>query len=102
MNAFEKRVKHHLEKEGWEVLYTGWPDFLAIKRDENGKITERKAVEVKSESDSIRDNQHEMLAALKDVIPIHIAKQEFGYGENHDDRNPFHFLVFNPDMYGEQ
>ena len=97
MNKFERKVADKLEAEGWTVLNSGWPDFLAVKKKANGKW-ELKAVEVKSKKDSLRPNQCEMLDALSTIIPVRIMVEGPGFGENeseiatlvfhHDEENP--------------
>lgn len=45
LNDDEAMVKRRYEQEGWEMVRSGWPDFLAV-RQERGKVVV-KAVEVK-------------------------------------------------------
>jgi len=47
MNATELKIKNQLESEGWRVLRGGAPDFIALKVDGEGNITDWKGVEVK-------------------------------------------------------
>lgn len=93
MNKFEREVANKLESEGWTVLNSGWPDFLAIKKNAKGKW-ELKAVEVKSRGDSLRPNQCEMLDALSTILPVRIMVQGPGFGDNEKE---IATLVFNHD-----
>ncbi len=36
-NPREREAQEEVIKDGWKVLYKGWPDFLCYK-EENGKI----------------------------------------------------------------
>ena len=31
MNKVEEQLQTQLQEEGWEVLHTGWPDFLCVR-----------------------------------------------------------------------
>jgi len=42
LNERELKVKERLEAEGWRVLRNGAPDFIALKVDAEGNITEWK------------------------------------------------------------
>jgi hypothetical protein len=75
MNDFEISVKNHLEKEGWTVLRSGWPDFLCRKKKVGG--WEYQAVEVKTQSGDVRPNQQDMLLSLADLIPTFVYHQQF-------------------------
>ena len=66
MNKTESVVKGVYEKNGFAVLTAGWPDMLAIRKNENGAYDVR-FVEVKSPKDQIRPNQAEMHAALREA-----------------------------------
>lgn len=62
MTPSEKRAKDILERDGWEVINSGWPDFIAIKKDGTLKF-----VEVKGHKDRLHGNQlrvHEILRTL--------------------------------------
>ena len=48
MNRREKEVKAKLEASGWKVLRNGAPDFICLRTDEAGNITETMGVEVKA------------------------------------------------------
>jgi len=47
MNNSERKIKQQLESEGWKVLRGGAPDFIALKVNEEGEITDFKGVEGK-------------------------------------------------------
>jgi VRR-NUC domain len=92
-SKFEKSVSEQYQKEGWNVLSNGWPDFLLWKREE-GKVC-LKFVEVKSENDSIRENQREVLNLLCEAgMVVRTAHAGYGYGDNHGKApNHFHELM---------
>jgi ribosomal protein S27E len=48
LNIIEKKAKELYEKEGWEVINKGAPDFLLIKRDKHRKIISVKFAEIKT------------------------------------------------------
>ena len=92
MNDLELRVKKDLEAEGWEVLRNGWPDFLLVKRNKNGRVIEAQAVEVKRADQAAEPHQKNMLLALSDLkIPAFIAEEGPGYGYTYPSN--FHLLV---------
>jgi hypothetical protein len=90
-SEFQDSVKQELEQNGWEVLDTGWPDFLCIK---NGEI---KAIEVKKPADIVRPNQQKMFSVLSQYIPVRIARQGPGFGDSENSEN-FHLLVWKGDL----
>ena len=98
MNKFEKKMKKEFEKRGWEVLHSGWPDFLLIKRNDAGKVSEIQALEVKSEKDRLRSNQQKMLYTLSEFIPVRLVREGIGYGP--PDEN-FHVSVIKRDLFEE-
>ena len=57
MNKRELVVKSKYEALGWKVLRNGAPDFICLKVDPNGEITDVLAVEVKSPTDAMRYEQ---------------------------------------------
>lgn len=54
VNQNELRVQQQLEAVGWEVLTSGWPDFLCERA---GRVV---AVEVKGQGDHLRDHQRDV------------------------------------------
>jgi len=64
--VFENSVKETYRKDGWEVLDSGWPDFLAVKMKDGKRIVQ--AVEAKSKTDAFRGKQLDVLFALSDHI----------------------------------
>ena len=98
MNKFENKVREDFEREGWEVLTSGWPDFLLVKRDSAGKTKEIQALEVKSKKDDLRSNQKEMLYVLSDFIPVRVAREGCGYGQ---DRDGFYISIVKRDLFTE-
>jgi len=76
MNSMEKEFKKGLEKDGWEVGRSGWPDFIAYR---NGEV---RLIELKSACDKVRPNQtkmHKLLAkcfSLKVEIVKPLVKDE--------------------------
>lgn len=54
MNQRELEIKAKLEAEGWVVLRGGAPDFIALRTDGNGRITEFKSVEIKSRQNGLK------------------------------------------------
>jgi len=72
MTKAEDMVKIKWEKAGWEVFKGGAPDFLCIKRDSHGNVTEFRFVEVKSDYDYLQDNQK----IWKEVLKLLSAKYE--------------------------
>jgi pimeloyl-CoA synthetase len=68
----EKHIKEKLEEFGYELLEhsKGAPDFLMIKRDENGKIKAIRFVEVKSRGDKLTPEQE----LYKQVLELLIEK----------------------------
>jgi len=57
MNNPEKQVKQQLEAEGWKVLRGGAPDFIILKVDSEGRITEAEGREVKSKNSKLSYEQ---------------------------------------------
>lgn len=92
---FEKKAKARYEAEGWEVLTSGWPDFLLVKKCADGTL-ELKGVEAKSKGDKLRPNQRRTLAALSTVMSIRIVGEGPGYGDSEHD---MHQLVYNREAY---
>ena len=84
---FEQRVYDHLKSDGFDVLRSGYPDFM-VRR--NGRYSGVCAVEVKQGSDKVRPNQKIMHDMFKDAgIPVYVIKPEDLYGEDNTNiRNP--------------
>ena len=58
-NQFEKELYSQLKGEGWDILSSGWPDFIAIK---DGEVM---AVEVKpNSSERLKPNQLKLMNLL--------------------------------------
>ena len=73
MNPTEGELRALLEANGYKVLRSGWPDFLAIPPDGGQSI----AVEVKSGSDTVRKHQQAMHEALEAAgIPVLTVRPE--------------------------
>jgi len=66
MNALETNISNALEKRGWTVLRRGWPDFLIYLEGHAGQFRVA-AVEVKSDSDNLSEQQEEMHRVLRAV-----------------------------------
>jgi len=66
MTREELIAKSNLERQGYKVLTSGWPDLLAIKTDPDGSI-HTVAWEIKSAQDPVRPHQKEMHDALRDA-----------------------------------
>lgn len=72
--AFIERAR----TRGWEVLRNGWPDFMLVRKRDDG-VVEFQAVEVKQghDSDPLRDSQQIMVAALAlQGIPVSVWSAE--------------------------
>ncbi len=78
-SKFEDAVAHEYERQGWEVMRSGWPDMLLVRRNDAGEL-ELKAVEVKADRDELRENQKRMCAALSTVMQVRDVHQGYGYG----------------------
>jgi len=72
VNVSEKKAKELFEKEGWQVIHCGAPDFLLIKRGKYKKtknykttIEDVKFVEVKTTKDKLRPEQELWKLALE-------------------------------------
>lgn len=57
VNARERAVVDRYEAAGWRPLRGGSPDFIMVKVDADGNITDDVAVEVKSPTDSLSYEQ---------------------------------------------
>jgi len=84
---FENKVYKALEKEGFDVLRSGYPDFFVRRNGRYGGVA---AVEVKQGSDKVRDNQKEMHKLFNEAgIPVYVIRPENVYGkDNMNIRNP--------------
>jgi len=84
---FENKVYKALEREGFDVLRSGYPDFLVRRNGRYGGVA---AVEVKQGSDKVRDNQKEMHKLFNEAgIPVYVIRPENVYGkDNMNIRNP--------------
>ena len=84
---FEQIVYDQLKDDGFDVLRSGYPDFM-VRR--NGRYSGVCGIEVKQGSDKVRPNQKEMHDMLKDAgIPIYVIRPEDLYGDNNTNiRNP--------------
>ncbi len=71
---FENAVKDGYRENGWQVLDSGWPDFLAVKMVRGKRVI--RAVEVKSKADKFRGKQLDMLYALSDNIQTYVVSEE--------------------------
>ena len=86
MNDLEKQVKNFLERNEWEVIRNGWPDFLCIKESEFKAAV--MAIEVKSSTDKLSENQlliHKILKkagiAVYVIKPKHLKTPKKLYGK---------------------
>jgi hypothetical protein len=71
MNKAEHIARRILESAGYEVLWNGWPDFLAISHSD--RVI---AVEVKNmlTNDIVRPNQRAMALGLEEAdVPVFTA-----------------------------
>lgn len=67
VNRREKVVSDAYENDGWRPVRCGWPDWLMIDVDEDGEITDMKAVEVKSPDGRLRHEQQVVKQALEQL-----------------------------------
>lgn len=64
MNDNERIVREMYERDGWNVIRSGYPDFLMFRGNLRSTPIEIRAVEVKSDFDRIGEHQqmnHEVL-----------------------------------------
>ena len=61
MNKVEEQLQTQLQEEGWEVLHTGWPDFLCIRG------TQTIFVEAKSINGNLTKEQYRVLNHLRSL-----------------------------------
>jgi hypothetical protein len=99
-SRFETRLKKKFEADGWKVYTKGWPDFLLVKKDADGRVILR-GVEAKSEKDQLRSDQLAVLKALASVMTVRIAKEGSGYGRDGGDAHGDFFFEMCPEMMGE-
>jgi len=60
LKSAEEQLREKLEKEGWEVLHKGWPDFACI--NSKGEII---FIEVKAyKGEMLKREQHKILTSL--------------------------------------
>ena len=87
VNNFEQKVYDHLKSEGFDVLRSGYPDFMVQR---NGRYSGVCAIEVKQGSDKVRPNQEIMHNMFKDAgIPVYVIRPEDLYEkDNTNIRNP--------------
>ena len=87
VNNFEQKVYDHLKSEGFDVLRSGYPDFMVQR---NGRYSGVCAIEVKQGTDKVRPNQEIMHNMFKDAgIPVYVIRPEDLYGEDNTNiRNP--------------
>ena len=78
-SKFEDALAVLYEKEGWTVLRNGWPDFLCVRKRQEGGF-DLMGVEVKAKGDKLRANQKLNLAALSLVMPVYEVQEGGGYG----------------------
>src|SRR5438094_498260 len=77
MNALETKISDALAKRGWPVIRRGWPDFLIYREGQAGQYRVA-AVEVKSDSDHLSEQQEEMHRVLRAVgLPVHVLRPDF-------------------------
>jgi VRR-NUC domain len=72
MNNTERIAADAYEREGWEVLRSGWPDFLLTR--ERGGVIEIAFAEVKNEDENPRPNQKKILNLLKRLAPTTVCR----------------------------
>ena len=67
----ENQVRAELQKEGWEIVRGGWPDFLLLRRETNAdprsRIVEVQVAESKSDYGELTRNQRLCKEALETV-----------------------------------
>ena len=75
MNDLEKQVKKFLERNEWEVIRNGWPDFLCVRETEFKAAV--MAIEVKNSMDKLSENQILIHKILKKAgIAVYVIKPE--------------------------
>ena len=67
MRNTEAEIETKYRTKGYETLRRGWPDFVFIKRNKDGKLTEALFREVKYKEDGLRKDQLKMFNLLKDL-----------------------------------
>ena len=84
---FEQKVYDHLKRDGFDVLKSGYPDFMVQR---NGRYSGVCAIEVKQGTDKVRPNQKMMHDMFKDAgIPVYVIRPEDLYGkDNKNIRTP--------------
>ena len=74
MRKNEEAALAQFKAEGWSALRNGWPDYLLIRTNSDGKL-EFMGLEVKSGNDRVRDHQIALhLALLCAGITVKVAK----------------------------
>ena len=70
MSQYEENVARALKAAGWDLLRTGWPDFLCFRKSPVDGNLELAAVEVKKGDELPRPSQIKMHSMLS-LIGIH-------------------------------
>jgi hypothetical protein len=63
MRINEEKVSEKFKAEGWTALRNGWPDYLLVRLDGDGKL-EVKGLEIKCAGDTLSGPQLAMQTAL--------------------------------------
>jgi hypothetical protein len=84
MTKFEKKIYDKFSEDGWTIYHDGWPDFLCVRKREDGSL-EIMAIETKGRKDDFRGNQKKVLFALSSVMPVREIREEIGYGTDEED-----------------
>lgn len=73
-NNAERHIAEQLEKEGYDILSRGWPDFLAVNRRDP---TDVRFIEVKPEGKHLKPQQEMVVRALAGIgIKVEVVHSE--------------------------
>lgn len=91
LTPHEQAVAEQLEREGWKLQRSGWPDWIAYKMDEQGRVVAVRKIEAKADNAKVSDNQRltfELLRYLGIRVEI-IQDREFYRRRDGDQPLPY-------------
>lgn len=75
-NKRERRVAEEYEREGWEVLHKGWPDFLMFRNGEIRLIEVKRKQRRKTKKMGLSEHQNRVKQILEKVLAYEVRYED--------------------------
>lgn len=75
-NRRERKVAEEYERDGWEVLHKGWPDFLMVRNGEIRLIEVKRKQGRETKKMGLSAHQRKVKEVLEKILPYEVRYED--------------------------